>query len=45
MAVAERGAGLAQITPDLLILLGLMGALVFAMTLLIERQQKRLALL
>ena len=45
MAVAERGAGLAQITPDLLILLALMGALVFALALLIDRQQKRLALL
>jgi ABC-2 type transport system permease protein len=45
LRVAERGAGLGDILGDLLILLSMAGALVFALALVIERQQKRLALL
>jgi ABC-2 type transport system permease protein len=45
MAVAERGAGLGDIMGNLLVLLAMAGALIFALAVVMERQQKRLALL
>lgn len=45
MSVAERGAGFAEIWSDLLVLLAILGVLVICLALVIDRQQKRLALL
>ena len=44
MEVAERGAGLDAILGNLLVLAAIAGLLVFGLALVIERQQKRLAL-
>jgi ABC-2 type transport system permease protein len=45
LEVSQQGAALADIAGDLVILLALIGAMMFGLVLIIERQQKRLALM